>query len=59
MKFVIKMYCDSDEELSNKNIKDMVNENMLQYIDCAPFVVEKVEVSGEHSILSEYEIAKI
>jgi hypothetical protein len=55
MKFIIKMYCDSDEELSNEDIKNMVNENMLQYIDCVsysahyggvytPFVVEKIDV---------------
>ena len=59
MKFIIKLYCDSEEELSNKNIKDMVDENMLQHIDCAPFQVEKVEVSGEHSITSEYEIPEV
>ena len=49
MKFVIKMYCDSDEELSNEDIKNMVDENMLQHIDCAPFVVEKVDIKESES----------
>jgi hypothetical protein len=46
MKFIIKMYCESESEVifSDKDIKDMVNENMLQYIDCAPFQVKKIEV---------------
>lgn len=46
MKFIIKMHCTSENEVafSEKDIKDMVNENMLQYIDCAPFRVENIEV---------------
>jgi hypothetical protein len=37
---------DKDENFSKEEMKEMVDENMLEYIDNAPFVVESMVVES-------------
>jgi hypothetical protein len=41
---VVIIVVDEEDQISKDDILEMVKENMLQYIDCAPITVDSLQI---------------